>query len=206
MSYSQQDQEENPSIVHEPDMNGTYTAKDYLQWQFEGMVELIKGKIFKMSPAPTSWHQEISTFFTVEIGNRVRRTNCKLFVAPFDVYLTNTPKDYKTTSNIVQPDLCVICDISKIKEFGCVGAPDFVIEILSTSTRKKDLTHKKDLYEEFGVQEYWIVSPQEELIIVNLLNENGKYETKQVLTVGSTVSPQLFPDLNIELEDVFNHS
>ncbi len=171
MSYSQRDQEENPSMVHEPDMNGTYTAKDYLQWQFEGMVELIKGKIFKMSPAPTSWHQSISMFLTGTLWQHLNDKSCKLFAAPFDVYLTHTPKNYKTTNNIVQPDLCVICDISKIKEFGCVGAPDFIIEILSKSTRKKDLTHKKDLYEEFGVQEYWIVSPQEELIIVNLLTK-----------------------------------
>src|SRR5207237_8490272 len=93
---------------------------------------------------------------------------------PFDVYLVKPEQDYKKTRNVVQPDLCIICDKEKIKKFGCVGSPDLLVEILSPSTASKDLKQKYELYEEYGVKEYWVVYPSEKVIQIYTL-EDGNY-------------------------------
>ena len=104
--------------AEEPDLSGTYTAKDYLTWQLDELVELIRGKIYKMSPSPTSNHQRISLRLGGAFLNFFENKKCEVFVAPFDVYLVKPGQDYKEAKNIVEPDLCVICDTSKIKKFG----------------------------------------------------------------------------------------
>lgn len=150
--------EKKPNQVQEPDLSGTYTAAEYLQWKLDEMVELIRGKVFKMTPAPSSNHQRIAVELIRIFANHFHNKKCEVFEAPFDVYLVAVGQDYKTAENIVEPDLCVICEPGKIRKFGCVGAPDFVIEILSPSTSKKDLKDKFELYEEFGVREYcWYI-------------------------------------------------
>lgn len=108
------------------DLNASYSYADYLLWHFNERVELIKGKIFKMSPAPSSYHQRISGELTYYLSKVFRKTSCQMYVAPFDVRLLNfkssTVDNHITT--VVQPDLCVICDTTKIDEKGCIGAPD----------------------------------------------------------------------------------
>ncbi|MEX2589780.1 MAG: Uma2 family endonuclease, partial [Chitinophagales bacterium] len=115
--------EHTPDTVNEPDLSGTYTAADYLQWKMEEFAELIRGKIFKMSPAPTINHQRIAKKFLMNLEVFFTNTPCELFFAPVDVYLVKPGQHYKKTKNIVEPDLCVVCDESKLKDFGCVGAP-----------------------------------------------------------------------------------
>lgn len=138
------------------DLNKTYTVLDYLSWQMEEMVELIKGKIYKMSPSPKSSHQLIVTnfIFSLRLLKKQYKHSCKVCVSPFDVYLKGIGED-KTT--VVQPDICIVCDIIKIEERGCLGAPDLIVEILSPSTLTKDVNIKYHLYQENGVNEYWIV-------------------------------------------------
>ena len=160
-----------------------HTAADYLRWNLDELVELIRGKIFKMSPSPTSNHQRISRELSGIFYIYFKNKQCQFFAAPFDVYLVDLGQDYREATNVVEPDLCVICDPNKIKKFGCVGAPDLVIEILSPSTSKKDQKDKFELYEEFGVHEYWIVSPENRSVIVHLL-ENGKFKTFRPVTEG----------------------
>ena len=115
--------------VEELDMNARYNAGQYLQWRFEEMVELIKGKVFKMSPGPVSNHQRVQAALISTFYVSLKDENCEAFDAPFDVYLTHE-KDLRKAENVVQPDVCIICDPSKIQERGCVGAPDLVVEIL----------------------------------------------------------------------------
>lgn len=105
---------------------------------------------------------------------------------------------------MVQPDLCVICDPTKIDARGCLGAPDWIIEILSNNTSSKDLREKFDVYEEAGVKEYWVVHPQEQTIIAYSLSVNGKYQgiLKPYIRTDR-VSPITLPDLIIELHEVF---
>ncbi len=194
-----------PLIFEEPDLAGEYTASDYLRWRFEGYVELIKGKIFKMSPSPADPHQALSAELSYIFYNKLRNQRCTFRNAPYDVYLVKEGESYKQTRNVVQPDIAIICDKQKVTYRGCVGSPDFVLEILSPSTRKKDLTLKMDLYEEYGVPEYWAVSIPERLFIVNLLNEGGKYRQK-TYTEGAVIAPSNFPQLEVDISKVFSEA
>jgi len=184
------------------DYNKIYTYADYLKFEYDHMVELIRGKIFKMTPAPTSWHQEISWKLSLEIGTYLKNKKCKAYSAPFDVILPVKNQKKNTSTTVVQPDLCIICDTDKIETAGCIGAPDLIVEILSPSTSKKDLNDKYSIYEESCVKEYWIVMPAEKLVEVFYL-ENGKYQRIKVYTSDEIISPMLFPDLEIALTDVF---
>lgn len=192
--------------VEEPDLTGTYSYSDYLTWQWTEMAELIRGKIYKMSPAPTSTHQKVSGRLFLEIGNFLKGKKCQLFSAPFDVRLplSSRQKKDKEITTVVQPDLCVVCDPSKIDERGCLGAPDWIVEILSMYTSAKDLNEKFDVYEEAGVKEYWVVHPQEQTVLVYVLDETGKYKglLKPYVSTDSIISTTL-PGLTINLGEVF---
>src|SRR5882762_12022261 len=192
--------------IEEPDLTGTYSYSDYLTWQWTEMTELIRGKIYKMSPAPGSTHQKVSMKLTLEIGNFLKEKKCQLFSAPFDVRLplSSKQKTDKQITTVVQPDLCVVCDPSKIDERGCLGAPDWIIEILSRHTSAKDLREKFDVYEEAGVREYWVVHPQEQTVLIYSLDEKGKYESLlKPLVSTDAVTPMTLPGLTIQLADVF---
>jgi Uma2 family endonuclease len=192
--------------VDEPDMAGTYTYADYLSWwRWEERVELIKGKIYKMSPAPRSSHQRVAGELHRQTANFLKRKKCQVFIAPFDVRLPHTSKKGNTDINtVVQPDICVIGDPEKIDEKGCLGAPDWIIEILSKHTSAKDLNKKFDVYEQSKVKEYWVVHPIEETVLVYILNTQGKYEgfLKPFIRTDK-LSPTMLPDLVIDLEEVF---
>ncbi len=188
------------SNAEEPDLAGNYNYADYLQWTFEGMVELINGKIFKMSPAPSSSHQSISVNLTVEIGGFLKHKKCKVFIAPFDVRLSKFKED-KLIDTVVLPDLCIICDPTKIDEKGCNGAPDMIVEILSPSTAQRDLDLKFKLYEENAVKEYWIVQPNDQTVTVfDLIDSKftlrGIYHRKNIVDVKTI-------RLDIDLNEVF---
>lgn len=196
------EKEKPTSTVEEPNLSGTYTAADYLQWQLDEMVELIRGKIFKMSPSPSTNHQRISREMQYQIHTFFLKESCEVFDAPFDVYLVHPGEDYKKTRNVVEPDLCVICDPSKIVKHGCIGPPDLVVEILSPSTSQKDQKDKFELYEEYGVKEYWIVSPENRSVITNVL-EDRKFKTFRPVTEAEKLQSHSFPGLEIDLVQVF---
>ncbi|WP_392420593.1 Uma2 family endonuclease [Capnocytophaga canis] len=182
-------------------VNGVYTYADYLLWKFEERVELLKGKIFKMSPAPSLKHQRISLNITLFLGNYFKNQKCQLFVAPFDVRLPKKDEKGDNIHTVVQPDLCVICDESKLDERGCIGAPDLIIEILSPGNSKKEMKNKFELYQESGVEEYWIVNPTDENILVNIL-EDGKYRILKPV-VDEYITSVKFPELKIHTSDIF---
>jgi len=189
--------------INQLDMKATYSYADYLTWRFDEYVELIKGKIFKMSPAPLNYHQRVSSNIHSEIGFYLKKKKCKVFSAPFDVRLLKEIKEDKDVFTVVQPDICIICDSDKLdpKGRGCIGAPDLIIEILSKSTSKKDYNDKYNLYEEAGVREYWIVSPSEKFVSVyDLIND--KYELRNHYEEGS-VPVVIFENFEIAVEDIF---
>jgi Uma2 family endonuclease len=192
--------------IEEPDLSGSYTYADYLTWQWTEMAELIHGKIYKMSPAPTSLHQKVAGELHRQMANYLWRKKCQVFIAPFDVRLpsSKSKKTDKEIATVVQPDLCVTCDPAKIDERGCLGAPDWIIEILSPHTLSKDLREKFDVYEESGVSEYWVVHPQEQTVLVYALNQQGKYEgVLKPYIRTDRISPTALPGLTIDLEEVF---
>ena len=189
------------------DLNSTYTYADYLSWQFDGAIELIKGKIMAMSPAPSSEHQCIVTNLGGVLYNFFYKKPCKLFYAPFDVRLYDRKKSIVANIDIysvVQPDLCVICDKTKIDSKGCLGSPDWVIEILSRGNSKKEMQLKYQLYQESGVKEYWLVYPGEKAVHQFVLDEDTeKYQLLAMYSGEDIATPQLFPDCQIDLSEVF---
>ncbi|MDD2724659.1 MAG: Uma2 family endonuclease [Methylovulum sp.] len=189
------------------DMDGTYSYADYLTWQFEETVELIRGKIMLMAPAPNLKHQRISRDLLRPISNYFHKHPCQVFHAPFDVSLYDSRKSKladREIFSVVQPDLCVICDPDKLTVQGCSGAPDWVIEILSPNNSKRDARIKFDLYEENGVSEYWLVYPYEQSVYQFVLNDDSqKYQLHGMYAQDGLAVPYLFPDLPIDLADVF---
>jgi len=186
------------------DANKIYSYADYLLWQFQERVELIKGKIFEMSPAPSRKHQVVLRKLNRYLDRYFEFKSCGLYFAPFDVRLINYKKsseDHQVFS-VVQPDLCVVCDENKLDDRGCIGAPDLVIEILSPGNSKKEMGIKFDLYEENGIKEYWIVEPAENSIFVYTLKD-GKYYGLKPCIEGQKIKSPLFPELDFEIEKIF---
>jgi Uma2 family endonuclease len=182
------------------DLTKEYTYADYLLWQFQERVELIKGFIMKMSPAPNRFHQKVSMNLSSQLTFYFRGKTCGFYAAPFDVRLPIKSKKKDTT--VVQPDLCVICDQSKLDDQGCNGAPDLIIEILSLQNSKHDLDTKFKLYEEAGVKEYWIAHPIDKIVWVYTL-QNDKYIGLKPFTEGETIDSPLFTEMKIEVNEVF---
>jgi Uma2 family endonuclease len=191
--------------IDQLDLKGSYTYADYLLWQFQERVELIKGKIFKMSTAPSRIHQRISWSLTREIDKAFHKSSCEMYAAPFDVRLVNLKKSSADNQiiSVVQPDLCVICDESKLDNKGCIGAPDLIIEIVSHGNSKKEMDIKFDLYEENGVREYWIVNPTDEAIYIYVL-ENGKFIGQKPLTTDNKLHRPTFEKLSFDVKNIFD--
>ncbi len=184
------------------DLTKTYSYADYLKWQFEERVELIKGKIFKVSPAPNYAHQSISSDIHGFLWSFLRGKECKVFSAPFDVLLTLRSKDDQDITTVLQPDICVICDLSKTDKRGCVGAPDIIVEILSPGNNAKEMISKYEVYEQAGVREYWVVSPKYQSFVVNTLVD-GKYQPSRQMTIGDTVTSTVLPGFSLSLSELF---
>ena len=186
------------------DLSKRYSYADYFRWKFQERVELLKGWIYKMSPAPNAKHQSISLKLTLKIGNFFEAKPCKVFAAPFDVRLPDSKKkkNDEQVFTVVQPDICVVCDAEKIDERGCIGAPDLVIEILSPGNTQKEMGIKFDLYEESGVKEYWLAQPQDKVILVYVLKD-GKYYGLKPFTAEDAISSFLFPNLIFKVSEVF---
>lgn len=185
------------------DLDKTYTYDDYLKWTFDDRLELIKGYIFKMSPAPAEFHQRISVIVGNELYNFLKGKPCNLYMAPFDVRLVKKTIDDKQITTVVQPDICVICDLKKIDKKGCLGAPDIVVEILSPGNNKVELQNKYEVYEEAGVKEYWIIQPEEKTFFKYVLDESGQYQPTRLLTLGDEVTSTILPGFALNLDEVF---
>lgn len=183
------------------DPNGTYTYADYLIWQFSERVELLHGKIRQID-SPSVKHQRISIRFSRLLANALWQTACQVFAAPFDVRLTRM-RDDKEVKTVVQPDLCVICDPSKLDERGCIGAPDLIIEILSPGNSRTEMRDKFELYQEAGVLEYWIVNPNEKMIQVFQLNEQGRYIGLPPVVEGDILTTPIVSNLEVDVTEVF---
>lgn len=155
-----------------PAKKGTYSFADALTWDEQDRIEIINGEVFMMA-TPSTRHQEISMELSRQLANFLEGKKCKVYPAPFGVRLfeqnEQRPEDVDT---LVEPDISVICDRSKIDKHGCKGAPDMIIEILSPSSRRHDRLVKLNLYQRAGVREYWVVDPENESVLVFGLDNN----------------------------------
>ncbi|MDN3690497.1 Uma2 family endonuclease [Cyclobacterium jeungdonense] len=190
--------------VHEPDLEySNYSYADYLTWEMEEVVELIKGTIFKKAAAaPKRLHQRISAKLLTRLYVFLEHRTCQVYSAPFDVRFSKKSTEDKKIHDVVQPDICVVCDTEKLDERGCIGAPDLIVEILSPGNSTVELKHKFDLYESNGVREYWIIHPEtQDLLIYNLVD--GKYVPSRLFTSGDVVESTVLKGFALDLEEFF---
>ena len=182
------------------DLNRQYTYADYLTWQFRERVELLRGWVARMSPAPNRYHQDVSRNVELALLGYFTGRDCKVYDAPFDVRLPRTDGG----ETVVQPDLCVICDPTKLTKQGCTGAPDWIVEILSPGNSNREMREKYELYEESGVREYWVVDPANQMVLRYLLGDDGTYVGLRPFTrVAEAIPSAAFPDFAIAGETVF---
>jgi len=188
------------------DLNKRYSYADYLTWMDDVRRELFDGFIKLMTPAPSRRHQELSVSLTLQIGNFLLHKKCKLYHAPSDVRFPkdNKNKDDKLVYTVLQPDIFVVCDLSKLDDRGCLGAPDMIIEIVSPKNSKRDLKDKFEIYQQFGVREYWIVNPNDENVNVFVLDEKEKFQLVGMYAEDDKIPVNIFNgDLMIDLTEVF---
>lgn len=186
-------------LFNQLDLNKTYTYADYLTWKFKDRVELILGKVFRMSPAPSTHHQHCVSALNAIFYNHLINKPCRVFPAPFDVIFPLSAEP----DTVVQPDVTVVCDQSKITERGCIGVPDLVVEVVSRSSVKRDLHEKYNLYESAGVKEYWLVNPMDRSVVIFVLQATGQYQPAKPLTYGDKATSQVLAGLVIEVDDLF---
>ena len=183
------------------DLNKLYSYADYYKWRFKERVELIKGKIFRIT-TPNPVHQEILGNIFTSFKLFFNKDQYKVFFAPFDVRLTNTSNNGADITTVLQPDICVVCDRQKIDNRGCIGAPDLVVEVLGPGNSTKELKNKYDVYEEAGVKEYWIVSPQNQNFLIYTLVD-GKFQLSPIKVPGDIVTSSVLPGFSIDLAELF---
>ncbi len=174
-----------------------YTYADYALWPDDQRWELINGEVYAMT-APQRLHQEIVFELGRQIGNYLQGKPCKAYTALFDVRLPRKNETDAKVETVVQPDLSVICDPSKLDKLGCRGAPDWIIEVLSPSTALKDMNTKCSLYELHGVQEYWIIHPDDRWLLVYTLDAQGRYGKPDVFGMDEPTVVQRFADFSID--------
>ena len=182
-----------------------FTYADYMTWDDDQRWELIDGQAFCMTPAPARLHQEwlgnLFSKFHVFLAGKP----CKVYISPFDVRFSEHPDaSDEDIDTVVQPDMVVFCDKSKLDDRGAKGAPDLLVEILSPGTSKRDITIKFELYQRHGVKEYWILYPNEKLLQLYRLGEDKKYGSPQVFGPGESVQVAMLGELEISLDDLFS--
>lgn len=158
-----------------------YTIDDIYALPDGERAELIDGQIYYMSP-PSRTHQKLSMLLSNEISEYIKRSkgNCEVYAAPFAVFLNADDINY------VEPDISVICDLTKLDDKGCHGAPDWIIEIVSQSSRQMDYFTKLFKYQQAGVREYWIVDPTKDQVIVYKFEKEimEQYSLDEEIEVG----------------------
>ena len=174
--------------------------------------EVIDGVPVLMAPSPSVAHNTVGMHLVLKLGNYLMGKRCRLFMYGVDVHFDD--------NNVLVPDLMIVCDRNKIRPDGIYGAPDFIVEVLSPSTAKRDRMYKKAVYERFGVKEYWLVNPSEKSIEVYLLKD-GKLDLDNVYTVYEdwqwkqmteeeraaaqlSLKVSLYDDLTIDVRDIFD--
>lgn len=196
--------EENKEVLKEPSTSygGKYSYADYLTWKLDEMVEIIEGKLFKMTAAPGRIHQKVAAKLTYNLYGFLEGKPCEVYCAPFDVRLPKTSPNNEDIYTVVQPDICVICDKNKLDEAGCIGTPDLIVEILSPGNNKKELQNKYDVYQESGVKEYWIIHPIEQTFLIYSLHKGSLFPSR-LFTSGDIIASHVLPGFSLDLEIFF---
>ena len=190
-------------IIRLPAEKEHCTFADFLEWDENERYEIINGEPYMMAE-PTTAHQRISMDLGSQIHAFLKDKPCEVFAAPFGVRLFETENDDpRDVDTVVEPDLSVICDPSKLDDYGCKGAPDVVIEILSPSNSRHDRFVKYNLYQRAKVREYWIVDPTAKTVEAYRLDENGYLKLSDMYNAADTAKITALNDLPVDLNTVF---
>ena len=180
-----------------------YTFADCLAWDESKHIQIINGEAIVML-TPLRVHQEILGELSRQLANFLVGKKATVFFGPFAVRLFEKNGDPpESVDTMVLPDISVICDHNKLDEYGCKGAPDMVVEILSPSTQRHDQLVKLRLYQQAGVQEYWIVDPENQTIRVMLIDEDGRFQPQEVYGCEELAKVNILDGCFIELAKVF---
>ena len=171
-----------------------YTIEDIYSLPEGTRAELIDGELYMMAP-PKRIHQQITMRLSAAIYNHIKSKSgpCDVYPAPFAVFLTADDKTY------VEPDISVICNPEKLTEQGCNGAPDWIIEIVSSSSRKMDYSTKNTLYSNAGVREYWIIDPEKERVTIYRYEEDA---APSIASFDQHIVSGIYPDLEINIVEL----
>jgi len=180
-----------------------FTYADYQNWPTDERWELIDGEAWAMSPAPTIGHQTVVGQLFRQIDEALDGAPCRVLIAPVDVLLPAADESEENSTTVVQPDILVVCDPKKITDRNVLGAPDWIIEVLSPATARHDHLTKRALYQRAGVREYWLVHPVDRVITVYTL-ENGQYSAPEIADLAEERSPTIFPEIVIRWQPILD--
>lgn len=171
-----------------------FTSEDYWNLPDSQRAELINGKFYAMAP-PSRIHQEIVSELSFAFSSHIKSKggSCKVYPAPFAVNLNANDETY------VEPDLSIICDKSKLSDRGCEGAPDFIVEVVSPSSRRMDYSTKNALYSDAGVREYWIVDPLKERTTIYRYEEDA---APIIIPFDQSIQVGIYSDLQITISEL----
>jgi len=178
-----------------------YTYREYASWPEEERWELIEGVAWSMCAAPSPSHQRVLGDLYEVFRTAARGSGCEPLFAPLDVFLfANSEADVDDADTVVQPDLIVVCDDSRVTRRGYAGAPAIVIEILSPYTLTKDITVKRDLYERSGVAEYWLVDPGNQSVMIYNAGDDGSFpEQPRIVAEPEAARSRVLPSAIVTL-------
>ena len=187
--------------------NKNYTYEDILNFNDKNRYEIIEGTLFVMESARPKHQMYVGEIFN-QIYNYLKGKPCKVIVAPSEVKLTTQifQRTHSKIKDSVQPDIYVVCDASKFDDTGIYGVPDMIIEIVSPSNKKHDTITKFNLYQKYGVKEYWIVDIEEEKIQVFLLNEEKEYYLEKEYKTTDNIKVNIFENLEICLKEFYEEN
>ncbi len=168
-----------------------YTVDDIYALPEGERAELIDGKIYYMAP-PSRVHQDIIFSLSRKIADYIDSKNggCKVYLAPFAVFLNEDDKNY------VEPDISIICDSNKLNDKGCFGAPDWIVEIVSPSSKQTDYYKKLFKYRTAGVREYWVADPDRKIVTVY----NFEHDTMEEYPFGEEVPAGIYEGFSVKVE------
>lgn len=171
-----------------------YTAEDYWNLPERKRAELIDGRLYDLA-SPNRIHQELIVELPFIFHRYIKsnKGNCKVYAAPFAVNLSANDKTF------VEPDISIICDPDKLSDRGCEGAPDFIIEVVSPSSRRMDYIRKNALYADAGVREYWIVDPSSEQTTVYRYEDN---DAPVIIPFDQLIQVGIYENLQINIAEL----
>lgn len=181
------------------------TYADYLEWPEDERIEIIDGMPY-LQAAPSRIHQKVLSELHRQIANFLVGKGCEVYPTPFHVVLDASGEAHNEmdSQTVLEPDITLVCDEEKLDDRGCKGSPDMVIEIVSSSTARKDKLEKFNQYEHAGVREYWIVEPQEKIVSVFTLQQSHRFGRPNVYACEDNVAVSILQDFFIDLKTVFS--